>query len=83
MEIGSIYSIATLETKQHSSIRLAGESAAYFSLCREALLVIVQKYRESSKKALSFVSIVSIPKRSESRKAISSSLLSVVFMINL
>lgn len=52
MEIGSIYSIATLETKQHSSIRLAGESAAYFSLCREALLVIVQKYRESSKKVL-------------------------------
>lgn len=52
MEIGSIYSIATLEKKQQSSLRLAGDSTTYFSLCREALLVIVQKYRESSKRVL-------------------------------
>lgn len=52
MEIGSIYSLSTLEKEQCPPIQLAGEGAVYFSLCREALLAIVQKYRESEKKIL-------------------------------
>ena len=52
MEIGSIYSLATLEKQQYPPMRLAGENAMYFSLCREALLSIAIKYRESEKKVL-------------------------------
>ena len=52
MEIGSIYSLSTLEKQSCPPVQLAGEAAVYFSLCREALLAIVQKYRESEKKVL-------------------------------
>lgn len=52
MEIGSIYSLSTLEKQPCPPILLAGENAVYFSLCREALLAIAQKYRESNKKVL-------------------------------
>lgn len=52
MEIGSIYSLHTLDVEQCPPIKIAGESAAYFSLCREALLSIAVTYRNSAKKAL-------------------------------
>lgn len=52
MEIGSIYSLSTLEKQPCTPMQLAGVNAVYFSLCREALLVIAQKYRDSGKKVL-------------------------------
>ena len=51
-EIGSIYSVQTLESRQFAPLNLAGEGAVYFSLCREALLVIARMYMTSAKKAL-------------------------------
>lgn len=51
-EIGSIYSVQTLEKRSCPSIDLAGEGAVYFSLCREALLVIARRYRSTAKKVL-------------------------------
>ncbi len=52
MEIGSIYSITTLEKEQCLPCDLAGNDALYFSLCREALLNIAIRYRDSSRKVL-------------------------------
>lgn len=52
MEIGSIYSLGTLDTMPHPPMQMAGEGAAYFSLCREALLSIAIKYRNSAKRVL-------------------------------
>jgi len=52
MEIGSIYSLSTLEKVQCPPMLLAGEDAGYYSLCREALLMITRKYRDSKKKVL-------------------------------
>lgn len=51
-EIGSIYSIPTLKKKECSPMKMAGSGATYFSLCREALLVIARRYRNSTKKVL-------------------------------
>lgn len=52
MEIGSIYSLLTLDTKQCPPLKVAGEGAEYFSLCREALLHVAVKLSTSAKKAL-------------------------------
>lgn len=52
MEIGSIYSLSSLEKRECPPICVAGEGAIYFSLCREALLVIAQKYWASPQKVL-------------------------------
>lgn len=52
MEIGSIYSLSTLDRQPYPPMQLAGENAVYLSLCREALLMIAIKYRESNKKVL-------------------------------
>lgn len=52
MEIGSIYSLHTLDAEQCQPIKIAGDGAVYFSLCREALLSVAIKYRNSAKKAL-------------------------------
>lgn len=51
-EIGSIYSVHTLENKPCLSIVLAGDKSVYFSLCREALLVIARWYRNTYKRVL-------------------------------
>lgn len=52
MEIGSIYFLNTLEAKPCSPLQVAGEHAAYFSLCREALLNLAVRFRDSKKKVL-------------------------------
>lgn len=51
-EIGSIYSVHTLENKASTPINLAGDKSVYFSLCREALLVIAKRYGNTSKRVL-------------------------------
>lgn len=52
MEIGSIYSLSTLEKEQCPPVRFAGEEVVYFSLCREALLTIAIHNSEKGKRVL-------------------------------
>lgn len=52
MEIGSIYSLGQLEVEAGGSLSLAGEGAAYFSLCREALLMVARHYGYVQKRIL-------------------------------
>ena len=52
MEIGSIYSIDSFEKEDGLSVCLARKNAIFFSLCREALLVVAIKYRETNRKVL-------------------------------
>lgn len=52
MEIGSIYSLRKLEVEAGPSFLPAGNDALYFSLCREALLVVARHYGFLQKKVL-------------------------------